>query len=373
MAVSVDHQETQNPSLQNQVPGLAELAIEQTFAKPASKPWYKSIPFPKLPRKHKTSKPQVNQETQNQPASKPAAKPGNKTRLAVVNKTSKQQIEFASLAWLETALQWVENFIHILTPRLLVAGFVLSMVDLLTNGNLLQNGYMIYIWAIIQALAVDATLPNMWRLAFTRFDERRWLAGSILLIIGAGLGLVVFSALAIQFLQQSENLPLNVAMGKLHVSPEILSYVRSGSVVFLAAILSVLNRTKVTPRSQNQAENKTSLQNQALSNQAVNQPQNQAVNQASLQTSLQNPSLQNQDETVDPGVNHKEQNTGQIVALPGLRLMDYGEDNKGQQIRALLQGNPHMSPGEIIQLTGASKGYVSRQRAIILGEMGITP
>ncbi len=355
MALSVDHQETQNPSLQNHVPGLAELAINQALQNPAKKRWFD---FPKLIKFPKPA-PKQNQPT----TSKPATKPANKTRVVAANKTSKQGVEFASLAYLETSLQWVENLIHILTPRLLVAGFVLSMIDLLTNGNLLQNGYMIYVWAIIQAIAVDATLPNMWRLAFTRFDEKRWLAGSVLLVIGAGLAIVIFSALAIQFLQQAENLPLNVAMSKLHVNPEILSYVRSGSVVFLAAILSVLNRTKVTSKPQNQAVNVASSQNPSLQNPGDLTSQNQAVNFPGVQTSSQNQGLQN------PST---EQNTGEIVSLPGLHLMDYAAtENKQQQIRALLEANNELGVSEIVNLTGVSKGYASTQRTNFRKEKGL--
>jgi len=365
MAVSELDQETQNPSLQNHVPGLAELAINQALQNPAKK---HRFAFPKL---LKFPKPAPKQNPI--PASKPATKPTNKTRVVAANKTTKHGVEFASLAYLETGLQWVENLIHILTPRLLVAGFVLSMIDLLTNGNLLQNGYMIYVWAIIQAIAVDATLPNMWRLAFTRFDEKRWLAGSVLLIIGAGLAIVIFSALAIQFLQQAENLPLNVAMSKLHVNPEILSYVRSGSVVFLAAILSVLNRTKITSKPQNQTVNVASSQNPSLQNPGDLTSQNQGVNLVSLQTSSQNPSLQNQavNHTQNPG-EIKEQTTGEIMALPGLHLMDYAAtESKQQQIRALLDANNELGVSEIVNLTGVSKGYASTQRTNFRKEKGL--
>lgn len=330
------------------IPGLAEMAIQQTFER-TTKPRRGLLWFIAGKRVNRTP----NTEQNHKPM--PVNKPRRTTKLETVNKTSRVQVEFTSLTKLETGLQWVENLIHILTPRLLVLGFVLSMVDLLTHGSLLNIPYLVFAWAIIQAMAVDATLPNMWRLAFTRFDERRYVAGSILLAIGIGLGLVVFAALSIQFLQQAENITLDQTMSKLGVNPELLTYVRSSSVVLLAAVLSVLNRTKLT-----------------ASHRTVNQD-----------TKPMNTELPQTVNSEPHEVNKTEQDTEplQFASKPAgangtLHVVNNGdglvnsEGSKQQRIRALLEDDPDTTVTQIVQAVGVSKGYASQQRAKFYEDRG---
>lgn len=287
---------------------------------------------------------------------------GHRTKTAVHRTARANSVEFASLVWLETALQWVENLIHILTPRLLVIGFVLSMVDLLTHGNLLAFPAMLYIWAIVQAMAVDATLPNMWRLAFTRFDEKRWVSGGILLLIGIALGIVVFAALAIQFLQQSDNVTLEQAMSKLYLSPELLTYIRSASVVFLAAVLSVLNRTKVTAyrtvnASEQRTENRTADErtepnartsepsarmNTEQNTEPLAIPQTGGQQTANKQLRI----VRSQDE---PNARTSEPNTEQ-------------KPSKQQLIWQHLESEPNTRVSELVTRFGVSKSYASEQK-----------
>lgn len=326
------------------IPGPAELAIEQTFQQ-TPKPrksllWF----FPgraNKPRSEQTSKP-ANEQTAKR--AQVNSKPRRASKLETINKTSSVHVEFASLVYLETGLQWAENLIHILTPRLLVIGFVLSMVDLLTHGSLLNIPAMIYAWAIIQAMAVDATLPNMWRLAFTRFDARRYWSGGILLLIGAALALVVFAALSIQFLQQTQNLSLDQTMIKLGISPEVLTYVRSSSVVFLAAVLSVLNRSKVTSVHKTAAQ-ETSKPVQASEPAQVSELQTEHAGAGSERTIQQTEPLHI---------------VGKQTGAP-VRLV-----SKQEQIRALLEENSDITVTDIVKAAGVSKGYASQQRAQFL-------
>jgi hypothetical protein len=331
-----------NSSLNSEhIPGLAELAIQQTFeqTKPKRFSWKlftkqgvntEQQTVNQTVNTEQTSKPKrftlfTKHRTANQGVNSEQTTPVN-TKLEAVNRTSRVHVEFASLARLETGLQWAENLIHILTPRLLVVGFVVSMVDLLTHGSLLNIPGVMLAWAIVQALAVDATLPNMWRLAWTRFDERRWIAGGILLAIGIGLGLVVFAALSIQFLQQAENISLDQTMRSLGVNPEVLTYVRSSSVVLLAAVLSVLNRTKRTAESKR------------VNNEPVERENSEQLQFTSKPADTQ-------------GVNSK---PNKVLRLDG---------SKQQRIRTILEENPDITVTELAAAVGVSKGYASQQRA----------
>jgi hypothetical protein len=331
------------------IPGLAELAIQEAF-KQTSKPkrfsWRTLIKLP-----HRKRREQIEQN------SKPVNRAGRASKLERVNKTSRVQVEFSSLAKLETGLQWVENLIHILTPRLLVVGFVVSMVDLLTHGGLLNIPYMIYFWAFVQAMAVDATLPNMWRLAFTRFDERRFVAGGFLLIIGLALGLVVFAALSIQFLQQAENLTLDRTMQNLGINTELLTYVRSGSVVLLAAVLSVLNRTVSSKhRMFTQAENR--IQNSE-----------QNTEQRTESPSEQQPVNRTEQNTEPLQFSHKPKSLHVLNGAEPVANSDSlvnGEGSKQERILALLEEDPEITVTQISRAVGVSKGYASQQRARFL-------
>lgn len=278
---------------------------------------------------------------QAKPAKPPVTKQLNKsakqaeTKLNKVNRLANgQQVEFASLAYLEYGLQWFENLIHILAPRLLIIGFVLSMVDLLTNGNLLNSGFFIYAWAIIQAMAVDATLPTMWRLAFQRFDDRKYVAGFILLLVGVALGGVVLAALSIQFLQQAETLTLQQTMSRLGLDPSVISYVRSVSVVALAAILSVLNRSKVKPAKL------------------------PALNSKQEDTKpLNEPAKQERDTDKLPVLNSKQESKPTTKPI-SLNTAKQERDSKHLQIQQLL--NRGLGTTDVAKQAGVSKGYVSQ-------------
>lgn len=311
-------------------------------------------------RKKFTTKPAQGEQEVN-------TKPGraNKTRrpakLDAVNRTSPVHVEFSSLARLEYGLQWVENLIHILTPRLLVAGFVLSMVDLLTHGSLLNAPGMVYAWAIVQAMAVDATLPNMWRLAATRFDNRRWVSGGFLGFIGAALALVVFAALSIQFLQQAQNITIDQTMLRLGVSPELLAWVRSGSVVFLAGILSVLNRTKVVNirKLPAQGESKLNAQEPAQEVNHTQEPLNQGEQFTEpLSITTKPAGASGRLHVLNP------QHTNGLVngSASGLVVNSSlnGDSSKQARILALASEQPDMKPIDIARRLGVSKGYVSQ-------------
>src|SRR5689334_15022751 len=102
------------------------------------------------------------------------------------------------LECLENWLQNGEKFVNIITPRLLVLACVLSIVDLLTLGNLASIGFVIWGWAIIQGMAVEATLPEMWRRAANSFTREwvSWIKGITIGLIALTLSIVVFFALA---------------------------------------------------------------------------------------------------------------------------------------------------------------------------------
>lgn len=321
-----------NPSA---APGVAETTVNNLANKPAAKPERRGFfRWGKQPAKPK--------DAAAARQAKQAAKQTGIKQLERVNRAANgQHVEFASLAKLEYGLQWFENLIHILAPRLLIVGFVFSMVDLLTRGNLLNNGVMVYTWAIIQAMAIDATLPNMWRLAWLRFDEKRWFAGGVLLIVAIALAGVVLAALSIQFLQQSTGANLDRTMASLGIDPSLLSYVRSIAVVALAAILSVLNRSKITSAKQPR----------------VATPAAPPVNEQGNSESKK-PAEINTDEHKAVNIPARRLHPVALLSVDGPKQ----DGDKLARIKDLLL-NTEMGVTEIANAVGVTKGYVSQVKS----------
>lgn len=252
-----------------------------------------------------------------------------------------------SLQSLENGLQSVEKFVNIITPRLLIVGFVISMVDLLTSGSLLNNLYMVYAWAIVQAMAVDATLPEMWRRAANHFNEvrkdNRWkpiLAGASLAFIGVTLSVVVFYALAIQFLQQAEHISLLQSMTWLNVNPAIIAFIRAGSVVFLTAVLSVLNRTKTIASTEMQPKVSPNVPNI--------------------------PEIESELTEIRPNIHRIPERTRELSTE--LHVVKSNESEKKRKVRELLEENPNYRTGELAKLAGVSPSYASDTRKQWLAE-----
>lgn len=149
--------------------------------------------------------------------------------------------------WLDKLENWLqtgEQVINIVAPRALIVAVCISLVDLLTSGSLLNLFPFVVAWAIIQAMAVEATLPEIWRRSANYFSEKKWLPGGSLAFIGVLLSVVVFYALLLQFLQQAEHIGLIAAMAWLNINPATIAIVRAVSVAFLIPVFAILNRTK---------------------------------------------------------------------------------------------------------------------------------
>jgi hypothetical protein len=288
-------------------------------------------------------------------------------QLTLVNNEQTTDKQFKSLAWLEVRLQWFEQFITVLAPRLLVVVFVVAMLDLLTHGGLLTIPVVSWGSALVQAVAVEASLTGLWRLAFVRFDERRFVSGGVLLFIGAALAIVVFAALSLSFLQQSVNLSLDQAMSRLWLNAELLTYIRSGSVVFLAIVLTVLARTRVTVLATgNKTVNRSRQQN---SKQATNNRQ-QSVNSKQQQvTSVNSEQVTNRQQALTSDESQEQEqvtsNRQQLTLIHSRKPLT----EKQQAIKDMLLVNPDASVTDIAQATGNTKPYVSRLKPLLLAEI----
>lgn len=149
--------------------------------------------------------------------------------------------QYPGLNGLSYCIRWLEQCLSILAEPLLIIGFIVSMVDLLTGGKLLSNVIIMYGWSIVQAVAVDACFVVMWRRTAVAARERRY--GTMLAnaFIGAALGFVAWAAMDIQSLAQALGIGSNNALNQLGLNIEVLTHARSAIAVVMGAVVAVAN------------------------------------------------------------------------------------------------------------------------------------
>lgn len=139
---------------------------------------------------------------------------------------------------------WRDDFLIELTTLLLMVGFVVGTIDVLTSGGLSQISFINYAWAIVQAVAIDGLFFAVW--GKIRRLEWTWrLAFSNIMLIGVGVLLAIVAALVNNILGYEELnhvATLAQVMQSLGVDATIFSYVRSTLVVLVSILVALFAR-----------------------------------------------------------------------------------------------------------------------------------
>jgi hypothetical protein len=140
---------------------------------------------------------------------------------------------------------WRDDFLIELTTLLLMVGFVVGTIDVLTSGGLSQIGFINYAWAVVQAVAIDGLFFAVW--GKIRRLEWTWrLVFNNVMLITVGLLLAVVAALVNNILGYEElNHVATLAdvMAKLGVDATVFSYVRSTLVVLVSILVALFARS----------------------------------------------------------------------------------------------------------------------------------
>lgn len=145
--------------------------------------------------------------------------------------------EMPALAGIAAFIRWVEELITLLSGPLLTAGLLISLVALLTDGALLVTvPVLLYVWAVSQALGVDAQLVAAWDRARTALRESRWWALVGQVMLGLLLAYVAFVAAQVFAVEQSQHITEAEALAQLGMDANIWLIQRTALAVGLVCL-----------------------------------------------------------------------------------------------------------------------------------------
>jgi len=142
--------------------------------------------------------------------------------------------QFTSIEKLDTGILYSLELASSVSVLLLAFGLIASMANVLTKGSVLtDSAVMRQIWAWTQCIAIDASVAGTIIRAFHYHAEgetvKMWLYGllSVLLLFTAAI------VSNIEAVQQTLNVTLEVAYTHVFVGIEVLTWIRSISVVLI--------------------------------------------------------------------------------------------------------------------------------------------
>lgn len=141
------------------------------------------------------------------------------------------------LAGIAGIIRFFEELANLLSGPLLTLGLGIALVDLLTDGALLTSvPLLLYVWAISQAVGVDAQLVATWDRARIAAREGRYWHLIGLLLLGAILAYVAWVAAQVFALQQSEGITTAQALTRLGMDSAAWLVQRTALSVALVAL-----------------------------------------------------------------------------------------------------------------------------------------
>ena len=87
-------------------------------------------------------------------------------------------------------LRWVEELVVLLSGPMLTVGLGIGLVSLLSDGKLLVDApWLLYAWAVAQAVGVDGQIVGVWYRVSVAVSQRRWGVMLAFGLLGTGAGL----------------------------------------------------------------------------------------------------------------------------------------------------------------------------------------
>jgi len=145
--------------------------------------------------------------------------------------------ELPILGGIAAFFRWIEELVNIASGPVLTIGLGISLVDLLTDGALLANlPILLYIWAVSQAVGVDAQLVAAFDRARTALRERRPWTLIGLLALGGLLAYVAWISAEVFALGQADHLTTTQALASIGMDHTVWLVQRSALSVGLVAL-----------------------------------------------------------------------------------------------------------------------------------------
>src|SRR6266702_4727961 len=142
--------------------------------------------------------------------------------------------QFSTIEKLDTCILYILELASSLSVLLLAFGLIASMANVLTKGSVLtDNLFMQRVWAWTQCIAIDASVAGTIIRTFHYHSEgervKTWLYGllSVLLLFTAAI------VSNIEAVQQTLSVTLDTAYIHVFIPVEVLTWIRSISVVLI--------------------------------------------------------------------------------------------------------------------------------------------
>lgn len=131
-------------------------------------------------------------------------------------------------------LTWIESLITLISGPMLTVGGIIALVDLLTDGALQVNvPWILYLWAISQAIGVDGQLIGSAAKSARMAFEKRWPSFLFEFLLMALLGYIALLATIVFGYQQTFHLTTTQALARLGMDSVSWLWQRSAVAVFL--------------------------------------------------------------------------------------------------------------------------------------------
>jgi hypothetical protein len=148
--------------------------------------------------------------------------------------------------------QWRDDFLIELSTLLLMVGFIIGTVDVLSSDGLSRLPLFNDAWAIVQAVAIDGLFFAVWgKIRRTKWAGyagfwaglRGYTCNIMLSLVGLLLSFVAAMVNGLLSYQQINNISdIAVAMSNLGIDEQTFSYIRAGLVVIVAVLVALFAR-----------------------------------------------------------------------------------------------------------------------------------
>lgn len=140
---------------------------------------------------------------------------------------------------------WRDDFLIELSTLLLMIGFIMGTVDILTRGGLVTATWFTLSWAIVQAIAIDGLFFAVWgKIARAKWEKGHRLRYTAMVFVGVILAIVAMLVNDILSYQQLANIADSlVAMHSLHIDSSLFVHTRAILVVAVALLVQLFCRS----------------------------------------------------------------------------------------------------------------------------------
>lgn len=155
----------------------------------------------------------------------------------MTNSNTSQEHELPLLGGISALFRWLESLVSIASGPILTIGLAVALVDLLTDGALLASEpWLLYVWAVSQALGVDSQLVASFDRARIAVRERRYWAFIGSIALGLVLCYVAWIAAQTFSIQQANHLTTTQALASIGLDHTSWLVQRSALSVVLVAL-----------------------------------------------------------------------------------------------------------------------------------------